>query len=126
MENISKELEAQRKENNAIQLSLIDSDLRLLASSSSQADQASVRVPTSFEINQVALKQSWTSLDSTTDDRYLIRVLVPVISFSLNEKPIYLQALYSVDPKLSMMAYSVEETYARYGLLSFMKTPIQY
>ena len=25
-----------------------------------------------------------------------------------------------------MMAYSVEETYARYGLLSFMKTPIQY
>ena len=126
MENISEALEAQRKENNAIQLSLIDSDLRLLASSSSQADQASVRVPTSFEINQVALKQSWTSLDSTTDDRYLIRVLVPVISFSLNEKPIYLQALYSVDPKLSMMAYSVEETYARYGLLSFMKTPIQY
>ena len=64
MENISEELEAQRKENNAIQLSLIDSDLRLLASSSSQADQATVRVPTSFEINQVALKQSWTSLDS--------------------------------------------------------------
>ncbi len=61
-----------------------------------------------------------------TDDRYLIRVLVPVISFSLNEKPIYLQALYSLDPKLSMMAYSVEETYARYGMLSFMKTPIQY
>ena len=83
-------------------------------------------MPTSFEINQVLLKQSWTSLDSTTDDRYLIRVLVPVISFSLNEKPIYLQALYSVDPKLSMMAYSVEETYARYGMLSFMKTPIQY
>jgi len=52
--------------------------------------------------------------------------LVPVISFSLNEKPIFLQALYSVDPKLSMMAYSVEETYARYGTLSFMKTPIQY
>jgi len=126
MENISETLEVQRKKNNAIQLSLIDSDLRLLASSSSQADQASVRVPTSFEINQVALKQSWTSLDSTTDDRYLIRVLVPIISFSLNEKPIYLQALYSVDPKLSMMAYSVEETYARYGMLSFMKTPIQY
>jgi nitrogen fixation/metabolism regulation signal transduction histidine kinase len=126
MENITEALEFQRKENNAIQLSLIDSDLRLLASSSSQADQATVRVPTSFEINQVALKQSWTSLDSTTDDRYLIRVLVPVISFSLNEKPIYLQALYSVDPKLSMMAYSVEETYARYGMLSFMKTPIQY
>ena len=126
MENITQLLENQRKENDAIQLSLIDSDLRLLASSSSQVDRSSVRVPTAFEINQVALKQSWTSLDSTTDDRYLIRVLVPVISFSLNEKPIYLQALYSLDPKLSMMAYSVEETYARYGMLSFMKTPIQY
>ena len=126
MENITQLLENQRKENDAIQLSLIDSDLRLLASSSSQVDRSSVRVPTAFEINQVALKQSWTSLDSTTDDRYLIRVLVPVISFSLNENPIYLQALYSLDPKLSMMAYSVEETYARYGMLSFMKTPIQY
>ena len=126
MENIAQLLENQRKENDAIQLSLIDSDLRLLASSSSQVDRSSVRVPTAFEINQVVLKQSWTSLDSTTDDRYLIRVLVPVISFSLNEKPIYLQALYSLDPKLSMMAYSVEETYARYGMLSFMKTPIQY
>ena len=126
MENITQALENQRKENDAIQLSLIDSDLRLLASSSSQVDRSSVRVPTAFEINQVALKQSWTSLDSTADDSYLIRVLVPVISFSLNEKPIYLQALYSLDPKLSMMAYSVEETYARYGMLSFMKTPIQY
>ena len=126
MENIKQLLENQRKENDAIQLSLIDSDLRLLASTSSQIDRSSVRVPTAFEINQVVLKQSWTSLDSTTDDRYLIRVLVPVISFSLNEKPIYLQALYSLDPKLSMMAYSVEETYARYGMLSFMKAPIQY
>tara|TARA_Y100000996_G_scaffold175156_1_gene136242 strand:- start:6603 stop:8357 length:1755 start_codon:yes stop_codon:yes gene_type:complete len=126
MENIAQALEDQRKENDAIQLSLIDSDLRLLASTSSKVDQSSVRVPTAFEINQVALKQSWTSLDSMADDRYLIRVLVPVISFSLNEKPIYLQALYSLDPKLSMMAYSVEETYARYGMLSFMKTPIQY
>ena len=126
MENISQALENQRKENNALQLSLIDADLRLLASTSSQIDQPPARVPTSFEIKQVELKQSWTSLDSTSDDRYLIRVLVPVNSFSLNETPVYLQALYSVDPKLSMMAYSVEETYARYGMLSFMKTPIQY
>ena len=126
MENIADLLQIQRKENDAMQLSLIDSDRRLLASSSSQVDQLSVRIPTNFEINQAALKQSWTSLDSTADDRYLIRALVPVISFSLNEKPIFLQALYSVDPKLSMMAYSVEETYARYGTLSFMKTPIQY
>ena len=126
MENIAELLERKRKENNAIQLSLIDSDRKLLASSSSQVDQLSVRIPTSFEINQATRKQSWTSLDSTADDRYLIRALVPVISFSLNEKPIFLQALFSVDPKLSMMAYSVEETYARYGTLSFMKTPIQY
>ncbi len=126
MEGITNLLEIQRKENNAIQLSLVDLDRRLLSSSSSQLDQLSVRIPTNFEINQAALKQSWTSLDSTADDRYLIRALVPVISFSLNEKPIFLQALYSVDPKLSMMAYSVEETYARYGMLSFMKTPIQY
>ena len=126
MEDITDLLERQRRESGAIQLSLVDLDQRLLSSSSSQVDQLSVRIPTNYEINQATLKQSWTSLDSTADDRYLIRTLVPVISFSLNEKPIFLQALYSIDPKLSMMAYSVEETYARYGTLSFMKTPIQY
>ena len=125
LENAAAELERHRKENNALQLSLIDSDLRVLVTSSSQKAKPTARTPTEFEINQVSLKQSWTSLDPTSDNSYLIRILVPVISFSLNEKPIYLQAEYSVDPKLSMMAESVEETYARYGTLSFMKTPIQ-
>ena len=53
MENIAQTLEKQRKENNALQLSLIDSDLRLLANSSSQFDRSSSRIPTSFEINQI-------------------------------------------------------------------------
>jgi nitrogen fixation/metabolism regulation signal transduction histidine kinase len=83
-------------------------------------------MPTRLEIEQANLKQSWTSLDSSPSGSYLIRVLVPVLSFSSNQKPLYLQAFFSVDPKLSRMADSVEETYARYGTLSFMKAPIQY
>ena len=44
MENITQLLENQRKENDAIQLSLIDSDLRLLASSSSQVDLSLIHI----------------------------------------------------------------------------------
>ena len=126
IEGIDQQLQQLVKTSNAEQLVVLDSDLLVLSSSSNQINRLNPRMPTRLEIEQANLKQSWTSLDSNPNGSYLIRVLVPVLSFSSNQKPLYLQAFFSVDPKLSMMADSVEETYARYGTLSFMKTPIQY
>ena len=126
IEKIDVQLRDLVQQSNAEQLVILDSGLQVLASSSDQINRVSSRIPTLLEIEQANLKQSWTSLDSSPGGSYLIRVLVPVLSFSSNEKPLYLQAFFSVDPKLSMMADSVEETYARYGRLSFMKGPIQY
>ncbi len=126
IEGIDQQLQQLVKTSNAEQLVVLDSDLLVLSSSSNQINRLNPRMPTRLEIEQANLKQSWTSLDSTPNGSYLIRVLVPVLSFSSNQKPLYLQAFFSVDPKLSMMADSVEETYARYGTLSFMKAPIQY
>jgi len=126
IESIDQQLQQLVKTSNAEQLVVLDSDLQILSSSSNQINRLNPRMPTRLEIEQANLKQSWTSLDSSPNGSYLIRVLVPVLSFSSNQKPLYLQAFFSVDPKLSMMADSVEETYARYGTLSFMKAPIQY
>ena len=126
IEGIDQQLQQLVKASNAEQLVVLDSDLLVLSSSSNQINRLNPRMPTRLEIEQANLKQSWTSLDSTPNGSYLIRVLVAVLSFSSNPKQLYLQAFFSVDPKLSMMADSVEETYARYGTLSFMKTPIQY
>ena len=126
IESIDQQLQQLVKTSKAEQLVVLDSDLQVLSSSSDQINRLNPRMPTQLEIEQTNLKQSWTSLDSNPNGSYLIRVLVPVLSFSSNQKPLYLQAFFSVDPKLSMMADSVEETYARYGRLSFMKAPIQY
>ena len=126
IEDIDQQLQQLVKTSNAEQLVVLDSDLLVLSSSSNQINRLNPRMPTRLEIEQANLKQSWTSLDSTPNGSYLIRVLVPVLSFSSNQKQLYLQAFFSVDPRLSMMADSVEETYARYGTLSFMKAPIQY
>ena len=126
IESIDEQLQQLVKTSKAEQLVVLDSDLQVLSSSSDQINRLNPRMPTQLEIEQANLKQSWTSLDSNPNGSYLIRVLVPVLSFSSNQKPLYLQAFFSVDPKLSMMADSVEETYARYGRLSFMKAPIQY
>ena len=126
IENIDLQLRDLVQKSKAEQLVILDSDIQVLASGSDKINRVSTRIPTLLEIEQANLKQSWTSLDSSPDGSYLIRVLVPVLSFSSNQKPLYLQAFFSVDPKLSMMADSVEETYARYGRLSFMKDPIQY
>jgi len=51
---------------------------------------------------------------------------VPVLGLSSNEIPLYLQSIFGVDPALSMMAASVEQTYAKYGRLTFLKIPLQY
>lgn len=126
IESIDQQLQQLVKTSNAEQLVVLDSDLQILSSSSNQINRLNPRIPTRLEIEQANLKQSWTSLDSSPNGSYLIRVLVPVLSFSSNQKPLYLLAFFSVDPKLSMMADSVEEAYARYGTLSFMKAPIQY
>ena len=125
IESIDEQLQQLVKTSKAEQLVVLDSDLQVLSTSSDQINRLNPRMPTQLEIEQANLKQSWTSLDSNPNGSYLIRVLVPVLSFSSNQKPLYLQAFFSVDPKLSMMADSVEETYARYGRLSFMKAPIQ-
>jgi len=125
IESIDQQLQQLVKTSKAEQLVVLDSDLQVLSTSSDQINRLNPRMPTQLEIEQANLKQSWTSLDSNPNGSYLIRVLVPVLSFSSNQKPLYLQAFFSVDPKLSMMADSVEETYARYGRLSFMKAPIQ-
>jgi len=126
IENIDLQLKDLVQKSKAEQLVILDSDIQVLASGSDQIGRVNTRIPTLLEIEQANLKQSWTSLDSSPDGSYLIRVLVPVLNFSSNQKPLYLQAFFSVDPKLSMMADSVEETYARYGRLSFMRDPIQY
>ena len=126
IENIDLQLRDLVQKSKAEQLVILDSDIQVLASGSDKISRVSTKIPTLLEIEQANLKQSWTSLDSSPDGSYLIRVLVPVLNFSSNQKPLYLQAFFSVDPKLSMMADSVEETYARYGRLSFMKDPIQY
>jgi nitrogen fixation/metabolism regulation signal transduction histidine kinase len=110
----------------ALELLVLNNELQVIGSSTNRLSSASSRLPSQAEINQANNKQSWASLDSSIEGEYLIRILVPILGFSSNETPLYLQSLFSVDPNLSKMADSVEETYARYGRLTFLKTPLQY
>ena len=89
IENIDLQLRELVQKSKAEQLVILDSDIQVLASGSDQISRVSTRIPTLLEIEQANLKQSWTSLDSSSDGSYLIRVLVPVLSFSSNQKPLY-------------------------------------
>ena len=88
IENIDLQLRDLVQKSKAEQLVILDSDIQVLASGSDQINRVSTRIPTLLEIEQANLKQSWTSLDSSPDGSYLIRVLVPVLSFSSNQKPL--------------------------------------
>jgi nitrogen fixation/metabolism regulation signal transduction histidine kinase len=126
IDQLNQKLNELRNNSLALELLVLNNELQVIGASTNRLRNVSSRLPSAAEINQAKTKQSWTSLDSSVEGEYLIRILVPILGFSSNEAPLYLQSLFSVDPNLSMMADSVEETYARYGRLTFLKIPLQY
>ena len=125
-DQLNQKLNDLRDNSLALELLVLNNELQVIGSSTNRLSSTGSRLPSQTEINQASNKQSWASLDSSIEGEYLIRILVPILSFSSNETPLYLQSLFSVDPNLSKMADSVEETYARYGRLTFLKVPLQY
>jgi len=125
-DQLDKRLNELRNDSLALELVVLNNELQVIGASTKQLGSPNPRLPSRLEISQAESKQSWTSLDSSVEGEYLIKVLVPILGFSSNETPLYLHSLFSVDTNLSKMADSVEETYARYGRLTFLKTPLQY
>ena len=125
-DQLDKRLNELRNDSLALDLVVLNNELQVIGASTKRLGNLGSRLPSKVEMNQAITKQSWASLDSSVEGEYLIRVLVPILGFSSNETPLYLHSLFSVDPNLSKMAASVEETYARYGRLTFLKTPLQY
>ena len=126
IDKLDQRLNELRNNSLALELVVLNNEQQVIGTSTKRLSNISSRLPSQAEINQAKTKQSWTSLDSSIEGEYLIRVLVPILGFSSNETPLYLQSIFSVDPSLSKMADSVEETYARYGRLTFLKMPLQY
>ena len=125
-DQLDKRLNELRNDSLALELVVLNNERQVIGASTKRLGNLGSRLPSKVEMNQAITKQSWASLDSSVEGEYLIRVLVPILGFSSNETPLYLHSLFSVDPNLSRMADSVEETYARYGRLTFLKTPLQY
>ena len=125
-DQLDQKLNELRDSSLALELLVLNNELQVIGASTKRLSNTNSRLPSQAEINQANNKQSWASLDSSIEGEYLIRILVPILGFSSNETPLYLQSLFSVDPNLSKMADSVEETYARYGRLTFLKIPLQY
>jgi nitrogen fixation/metabolism regulation signal transduction histidine kinase len=126
IDELDQQLHKLREDSFALELLVLNRELQLIGQSTQTLSGLSPRLPTRAEIIQADSKQSWTSLDASAEGAYLIRVLVPVLGLSSNEIPLYLQSIFGVDPALSMMAASVEQTYAKYGRLTFLKIPLQY
>ena len=126
IEELDQQLHKLREDSFALELLVLNRELQIIGQSTQTLSGLSPRLPTRTEIIQADSKQSWTSLDASAEGAYLIRVLVPVLGLSSNEVPLYLQSIFGVDPALSMMAESVEQTYAKYGRLTFLKIPLQY
>ena len=93
-DQLNQKLNDLRDNSLALELLVLNNELQVIGSSTNRLSSTGSRLPSQTEINQASNKQSWASLDSSIEGEYLIRILVPILSFSSNETPLYLSLIH--------------------------------
>lgn len=114
-----------RVRSGATELTLIGANGRIIASSSVDATTIVPARPTDAVLLQLRSGQPYVGLDPIGDELY-IRAVVPVPSGGPAAEPRILQALYAVPERLNTKADRVQDAYARYKELAYMRVPLRH
>lgn len=114
-----------RVRSGASELTLIGANGRIIASSSLEATQIVPDRPTDAVLQQVRQGQPYVGLDPIGDELH-IRAVVSVPSGGPGAEPRVLQALYSVPERLNAKADRVQDAYARYKELAYLRVPLKH
>ena len=114
-----------RVRSSATELTLIGANGRIIASSSVDATTIVPARPTDAVLLQLRSGQPYVGLDPIGDELY-IRAVVPVPSGGPAAEPRILQALYAVPERLNTKADRVQDAYARYKELAYMRVPLRH
>lgn len=119
------ELDELRRENEAIELTLVGSNSRILATSSDRLGDI-VPAPLSDEMTmQVRQGRDYVALDPAAGGGYLVRTAVRVPQLLPGDEMRVLQAIYPIERRLGELADTVESSYQRYGEKARLREPLK-
>jgi len=111
---------------NASEVTLFMSGGHVVASSSVNPVEIVPNLPSEAVIRQVRQSGSgYVSLDSLSDDGLYVRVVTELSESAPLLEPRFLQSLYPISDRLSVLASSVEAAYSQYQQLLLLRIPLK-
>ena len=115
-----------RVRSGAAELTLLGSDNRIIASSSTDPTVIVPHRPSNDMLQVVRNGKHYIGLDPVGESGLFARALVPVLSSRQDSEVYILQALFTVSERLSVLAESVQSAYGHYKELAYLRTPLKF
>ncbi|MET0535745.1 MAG: ATP-binding protein [Steroidobacter sp.] len=117
-------LDELRQENEALELTLLGSNSRIIATSSDLLGE--LPAPLTEEMTmQVRQGRDYVALDPVAGGGYLVRTAVRVPLVVPGDEMRMLQAIYPIERRLGELADTVEASYQRYGEKARLREPLK-
>jgi nitrogen fixation/metabolism regulation signal transduction histidine kinase len=116
-------LDEARRESEALELTLLGTNRRVLGTSSERFGQ--IVPPRPNEEMVMQSRQPYVTLDPVAGGGYLVRTAVPLPLTSPGDEPRMLEAVYPVERRLGELADTVESAYQRYGEKARLREPLK-
>ncbi|MBN1237919.1 MAG: HAMP domain-containing protein [Gammaproteobacteria bacterium] len=120
------ELNTLRRDSEAVELTLFGANNRILATSSDQPGEVAPTYLTEETIFQLRQQRPYVSLEPLAGGQYQVVAALNLADSVSQAGPEVLQGRYAVEPRLSALANSVQESFNQYSELSFLRTPLKY
>jgi nitrogen fixation/metabolism regulation signal transduction histidine kinase len=119
-------LDELRRANEALELTLIASNSRIVATSTDRPLGDIVPMRASEEMTmQVRQGRDYVTLDPIAGGGYLVRTAVQVPPIAPGGERLLLQAIYPIERRLGELADTVESAYQRYGEKARLREPLK-
>lgn len=120
--DLASRLEALRRGSGAIEMTVVGQSSRIIALSSDHSVTEAPDTPTEEVMLQIRQGRPYVSLDPLREG-YRVRTAVAIPSAHPLDELRVLQGLFPVPERVGVLANSVQEAYAQYRELSFLRSP---
>ncbi|MDG1462011.1 MAG: HAMP domain-containing protein, partial [Gammaproteobacteria bacterium] len=114
-----------RTDSGATELAVFGENFRVFAFTSIETGSSGPELPDEDMLLQLRLEGSVVRLEPKKDGGYQVRTLIAMPTMLAGLNVHMLQGVFPVGEKLGPLANSVQETYARYRELSFLREPLK-
>ncbi|MGR9099481.1 MAG: ATP-binding protein [Gammaproteobacteria bacterium] len=118
---IAIDLERLRDSSDAVELTLMTRQGRIVASSSINPSEILPRFPNTHVLLQMRHGKDYVGLDTMQENEMIVQAVVLVDS----EKPQYLQAIFPVPVRISDLADSIEFAFIRYQEMTYLRDSLK-